>query len=231
MIGANARITAYRLAALLARLLRVPIRTNSEISDVGGIETVEQVTITAPGRPPEPIPCDGVIFSGCFTGENTLAGPSHLEIDPGNRIPLVDQNWVTSDPAVSAIGNAVHPADMGDQCYLEGLEAGAHVAALLAGGAPAASGGWVPIRRASGIKTLTPGMLRPRPAGKTRLDLHFHVTKAFRGAVEVRQGERILYRKTLACLPARRIVLASFQVPSEVFQEALPITVAVAGQN
>jgi len=210
--------------------MRVPIFYNAEITDIGDIETLKQVTIRTPERESIQIPCDGLIFSGQFTGENTIAGASHLNLDPDNRIPLVDQNWITSDPVVSAIGNAVHPADMGDQCYLEGLKAGAHVATLLAGN-PAPVSGLITVRHSAGIKMTTPSILRPNTAGETRFDLLFHVKSAFRGTVQVSCGERILYQKTRTCLPVRRIKLESIRVPLSVAEKHNPIAVTLMEQN
>jgi len=230
MIEANARITAYAPAVLFARFMGVPIRYNTKITDIAGIETLEHISVERPGSGPEKLACDGLIFSGCFVGENTVAGASHLRLGAENRIPLVDQNRVTSDPVVSAIGNAIHPADMGDQCYLEGLKAGAHVAAIL--GTPRAVKSAPPavlvnIRHGDAVKMTTPSFLRTRVTGDTVFDLAFHTTSEFRGIVRVSHGNDVLYEKSRHYLPARRITLRRLRLKNAAGDAAQPIDVAL----
>lgn len=230
MIEANNRITAYAPATLFARIMRVPILYNTKITDIGGIEALDHISVTRAGRGPEKLPCDGVIFSGCFVGENTVAGASHLQVNLTTRIPLVDQNWVTSDPDVSAIGNAIHPADMGDQCYLEGLKAGAHVAAILGqtrSAKPAPSEVLVNIRHGDAVKMTTPSFLRTKTTGETLFDLAFHTTCEFRGAVRVSHGNDVLYEKTRHYLPARRIALRRLRLKNAAGDAAQPIEVTL----
>jgi len=228
MIEENSRITAYRPAALFARLLGVPIHDNAKITNIDEIETLKQITIDTASRESMIIPCDGLIFSGSFVGENSIAAASHLTLNPRSRIPQVDQNWITSDPAVSAIGNAIHPADMGDQCYLEGLKTGAYVAKLLAGKlAPAAE--FMRIQHNAGIKMTTPSIVRLEKTGETRFDLAFHVTDAFNGTVRVSQGKDVLYHKTRHCLPTRRIMLKNIRLQSCTADKDQPVSVLLMG--
>ncbi|OUS36226.1 hypothetical protein A9Q94_10215 [Rhodobacterales bacterium 56_14_T64] len=213
MIEGGPRISAYRPATLFARAMGVPIRYNTEIADISGIETLQSITTRAPGIEMATIACDGLIFSGGFTGENTIAAASHLGLNANNRIPLVDQNWITSDPRVSAIGNAIHPADMGDQCYLEGRKAGAYVARLLTGN-PAPGKTFVEILHGKGIKMTTPSILRCGTLGDPRFDLAFHVTSPFEGRVRISQNEQVIYEKSKHCLPTRRITLRNVRFQS-----------------
>ncbi len=230
MIEANARITAYAPAVLFARIMRVPILYNTRITDIGGIDVLEQISVERPGSRPENIPCDGLIFSGGFVGENTVACASHLELNLKTRIPLTDQNRVTSDPDVSAIGNAIHPADMGDQCYLEGLRAGTHVAAILGtpkAGKIAPPEVWVKIRHGDGVKMTTPSFVRARASGDTVFDLAFHTTSEFRGIVRVSQGSNVLFEKNRHYLPARRITLRGLRLKNVAGETFQPIDVAL----
>jgi len=230
MIEEHKRITAYLPAVLLAWMMGVPVRYNTRISDIADIETLKQIIVDGSGGKSTTIACDGLIFSGCFVGENTIASASHLKLGPKNRIPLVDQNWVTSDANVSAIGNATHPADMGDLCYLEGLKAGVHVARLLAEKSTPADT-FVRIGHGDGIKMTTPSILRPKPSGIFRFDLSFHVITAFRGTVRVSQGDQVLYEKTHHCLPARRITLRNLRLKTGAANSDLPIDVTLLKQK
>ena len=225
MIETGPRISAYRPATLLAKAMGVPIHYNTEITEISGIETLTQITALTGGNKTATIPCDGLIFSGCFTGENTIAAASHLGLNAINRIPLVDQNWVTSDPCISAIGNAIHPADMGDQCYLEGAKAGAYVARLLAGNI-SLDKTFAEIRHGDGIKMTTPSILRSDNLGEPHFDLSFHVTAPFRGTMCISQGEQVLNEKSINCLPMRRITLRNNR-----FATGYPIDVSLIAEN
>jgi len=225
MIEAGPRISAYRPATLFAKALGVPIHYNTEITDISGIETLTQITTHTRGNKTATIPCDGLIFSGCFTGENTIAAASHLGLNTSNRIPQVDQNWITSDPCVSSIGNAIHPADMGDQCYLEGAKAGAYVAGLLAGNTTLDKA-FAEIRHGDGIKMTTPSILRSDIFGEPHFDLSFHVTIPFRGMVRISQGEQVINEKSINCLPMRRITLRNNR-----FATGYPIDVSLIGES
>lgn len=225
MIETSPRISAYRPATMFARAVGVPIRYNTEITDISGIETLQSITTRALGNETETIACDGLIFSGGFTGENTIAAASHLGLNTSNRIPQVDQNWITSDPCVSAIGNAIHPADMGDQCYLEGAKAGAYVAQLLAG-TTALDKAFAEIRHGEGIKMTTPSILRSDNFGEPHFDLCFHVTIPFTGTVRISQGEQVINEKSINCLPMRRITLRNNR-----FATGYPIDVSLIGEN
>lgn len=225
MIETGPRILGYRPATLFARAMGVPIHYNTEIIDIAGIETLKQITTLGPSEETETIACNGLIFSGCFTGENTIATASHLGLNTSNRIPQVDQNGITSDPAVSAIGNAIHPADMGDQCYQEGLKAGAYVAQLLAG-KTAPDQTFAEIRHGDGIKMTTPSILRFDAHGEPSFDLAFHVAAPFKGTVRISQNEQVIYEKSKRCLPTRRITLRNIR-----FQAGHPIDVSLVGKN
>lgn len=225
MIEEHPRITAYRPAALFARILRVPIHYHSTISDIGDIEKLSQITIENTKTGQQKITCDGIIFSGRFTGENTIARTSHLALSPDTLLPLVDQNWLGSDPAVSVIGNATHPADMGDQCYKEGLKAGKFVAGLL-GAKADPPGSFLNIRHAQEIKMTTPNIVRP-VGSDTRFDISFHVTEHYNGPVSVSVGGHVLYQKNRRCMPARRITLKHIRLSSSDWDSGQVIYVAL----
>ncbi len=228
MIESNSRITAYAGATLLARMLGVPIYYNATITDISGSELLKQVSIFRPAAASKTIQCDGVIFSGCFVGENSVANASHLELTPDNRIPQVDQNWISSDPTVSVVGNCTHPADMGDQCYQEGLQAGEFVARLLTGKTRPAQT-YVKIQHGVGIKMTTPSIVRVDNSAETRFDLYLHVSQAFSGTIQVRRGEQTLLQKTGRYQPAHRIKLRNIRLPTGSNGTEMPVEVLLSG--
>ncbi len=209
MVESGPRIKAYLPATIFARLLGVPIYYNSRVVDISGIDTVSEVVIEGADGQRQTLVCDGLIFSGEFTGDNTLARASHLAMSADTGIPLMDQNWHSADPAISVVGNATHPADMGDQCYIEGLAAGRAIAAKL--GQPEANTKEVAIKQGAGIKMTTPNLLRVGPNGLS-FGLNLHVTQAYKGPITVKCGDDVLYQKNHICLPTRRISLKNIHL-------------------
>ncbi|MCF6302727.1 MAG: NAD(P)/FAD-dependent oxidoreductase, partial [Devosiaceae bacterium] len=206
MIESNSRISAYRPAMGFGALMGTPVHLNSQLVDIGGRDRVEFVTIKGPDGTKN-IACDGVIFSGDFVGETALMQSSHLEMGIKSRLPLVDNRWLSSDNKTSVIGNCVHPADMGDQCYLEGLEAGRNIGQILTNKVDNTSGEFVAISHDPGIKFLTPGAVRITLGQPQKTDIRLHVRAPFWGKINVVQNGKVVYSKRHRCQPARRITL------------------------
>lgn len=210
MIEEKPRITAYRPAILFARLMGVPVYCNTRITDIDDIGELKQVEVENADGKRRALDCDGVIFSGKFVGDNNLARASHLVLNPATQIPQVDQNWLSSDPSVSVVGNTTHPADMGDQCYQEGLAAGQSVAEIL--NSTPSHTSIISVTHDDGIKMTTPNIVRPSSVADTRIDICLHVTAPYKGLIEVKFGDHIVYQKTHRCMPARRIRLKNIML-------------------
>ncbi|MGA6580482.1 NAD(P)/FAD-dependent oxidoreductase, partial [Providencia sp. NPDC089923] len=127
MIESGDRILAFKPATLFAKAMGTPVFLNSQITEIGGLERVEYVVVESAGKTHK-IMCDSVIFTGQFVGENTLIRKSHLDYDAATGKPVTDQRGRCSDTSYYAAGNMLHPADMGDQCYQEGLWVGEQIA-------------------------------------------------------------------------------------------------------
>ena len=112
---------------------------------------------------------------------------------------------------VSAIGNTVHPADMGDQCYFEGLRAGRVIADKLAG-TSAFSGAPIAVTHDPRIKMTTPSRVCLAANGTARFDMSLHVLEPFFGRVTVTFGGQTVYRRLHRCMPARRIKLKNISL-------------------
>lgn len=205
MIEENNRPTAYRLSHLFARILGVSIHYGSHISAIHGQKRVESVEITDRLGNIKQLACDSVIFSGQFVGEYTLIRHSHLDYDTASGNPLIDQTGRCSDGVYYAVGNMTHPADMGDQCYNEGLQVGAEVARSLS--LPAAvSRATACVAHEEVFKMVTPQVIR-LDAGVSQFSLNVRVTRPVTGSIVVRAGDRVLYRQRHRCQPARRVLL------------------------
>ncbi|WP_058909859.1 FAD-dependent oxidoreductase [Entomohabitans teleogrylli] len=202
MIDDNPRPVAWRFCTLFARLLGVPVYLNAHLSRINGLERVESIEFSDPAGKVTQLACDSVIFTGRFTGEYTLIRGSHLACEPDSGRPVFDQHGCCSDPAYYAVGNMTHPADMGDQCYQEGLRVGAAAARSLS--LPPAAVPRVTVALDEVFRIAAPNVLRPNAGIVT---LNVRVNAPWRGQIVVRSGDRELYRRTHRCMPERRVLL------------------------
>src|SRR6185369_2407632 len=100
---------------------RVPILTETRVSNILGAQRVEGVEIThlASGQR-EMLACDTVVFTGDWIPEHELARLGGLTLDPGTAGPQVDAGFHTSARGVFAAGNLLHGAETADVCAMEG---------------------------------------------------------------------------------------------------------------
>jgi len=133
MIDAHTRVTAWRGAALLPRLLGTRLLLNTSLQAIHGDERVSAVTIRDASGDLISLECDGVIFSGNFVSESSLVRASHLELDAASGGPRVDQYGRCSDLDYFACGNMLHPVDTAGWCWSEGARTAASVRASLDG--------------------------------------------------------------------------------------------------
>lgn len=227
MIESGGRPVAWRLSALYARLMGVPIHYYSRVTDIAGRDRVESIEVENRQGEKRRIACDSLIFTGRFTGEYTLIRQSHLAQRPDNGCPLTDQFGRCSDAAYFAVGNMLHPADMGDQCYQEGLRVGEAVARSLQRTLPPARQ-ILPVRHDERIRLTAPAnvALIGKPATVT---INMRVEQPVSGSIVVRLGENVLYRKTHRCLPERRILLRNIALPADGERDVLHISIEPAG--
>ncbi|MFK3708448.1 FAD-dependent oxidoreductase [Klebsiella sp. NPDC088457] len=221
MIEEGPRHTAWRLCLLFAKLLNVPVYFNSHVSRITGSERVEGIE-TASNGVQKVLPCDSVIFTGKFTGEYTLVRKSHLASDFGTGRPLFDQNGACSDAQYYAVGNMTHPADMGDQCYQEGLRTGKMISQALQSGTPASP--FVAVQHDDNIRIAAPSIIRINDA-ESKIAFNIRVLHPVTGDVVVRDGNKELYRRRCRCMPERRILLKDVDISGVTTESTLHIAI------
>ncbi len=204
MIESQARITANRPLSLVSKLMGVPLHLNTKLIEIGGLERVEYVLVERNGQT-ERIDCDAVIFTGEFTGEYSLIRKSHLDFIAHSGCPVVDADGRCSDAAYYALGNMLHPADMGDQCYQEGKVIGLAVARDLNDNAESVLNR-IPIQHDKHILFTAPTCVNTSAAADP-FNLNIRVKHAVSGQVTVKVGNTVLYQGNHRCLPGRRIML------------------------
>lgn len=136
MIEEACSVTARWPSAIYPRMLGVPVKTNARLVKIEGEKAVEGVTIARPDGQTHQMSCDGVVLSGQFTPEVTLARCGHIKIDRATGGPQVDQWGRCSDPAYFVAGNLLRPVETAGRCWAEGRKTGLWVAQALVGELP-----------------------------------------------------------------------------------------------
>src|SRR3546814_11554772 len=108
---------------MLPRLFGVPLHLATQLVSIHGQSRVEGVTLRLPDGSTQQIAADGVIVTGAFTPEATLAQLGHLAVDPGSGGPVVDQFGRCSDADFFAAGNLLRPVETAGWSWREGLAA------------------------------------------------------------------------------------------------------------
>ncbi|SPT68444.1 soluble pyridine nucleotide transhydrogenase [Anaerobiospirillum thomasii] len=124
MIERKESIQTFGILKYFGLALGTSVRTGTVLHSINGVGRVESVDLKDASGAISTIECDSVIFSGSFVSENALIRDSHIKVTGPDTGPFVSKDFVTSDPYVYAGGNLLHPADMGDRCYLEGIRLG-----------------------------------------------------------------------------------------------------------
>jgi thioredoxin reductase len=114
---------------LASAFFRVPLLSGTRIIHILGREKVNGVLIETRHGQQQELACDGVLFTGMFTPEASLARLSHLDVDPLTGCPIVDHMGRCSDPSYFAAGNVIHaPVKVAGKCWLSGQSAGLRIA-------------------------------------------------------------------------------------------------------
>ena len=205
MIEENGRPTAWRISALLPRLLGIPLLYNSRVTSIEGTARVEAVEVETP-HGSRRIDCDGALFTGCFTSEATLARTGHLEIDASSSGPVVDQFGRCSDPAYYAAGNVLRPVETAGWCWREGCDVAAVIADDLKGLLPARTS-VAAVRIAGPIKYAVPQRVAfpLREGGMRNIQLRWE--RAASGRLEIADSAGAVFGMRISALPERRVLL------------------------
>lgn len=207
--------TARAPLLALPRLLGIPVHYGAALGEIVGQPRVEAIRVARPDGRPHLIPCDGVLLTGRFVPEATLARMAHLEVDPGSGGPAVDQYGRCSDPAWFAAGNLLRPVETAGWSFREGRRIGAAVAADLAGRLRRTQE-LLPVVRGRGLKLVVPQRLA-LPLDDPALDsLQIRVPTPAAGELSVQAGGQTVWRRHMRLLPERRILvpLRALVIPS-----------------
>jgi NADPH-dependent 2,4-dienoyl-CoA reductase/sulfur reductase-like enzyme len=207
MIEPGTRITARSVAAILPRLLGIPLHLGAELHAIHGSPRVEGVTLRRADGSLQEIETDGVIVTGAFTPEATLCRLGHLALDPGSGGPTVDQFGRCSDPDYFAAGNLLRPVETAGWSWREGVAAGAAIVASIRDDLPPPDRHVRIVVDHPAIKLALPQriVLPLRRPGSKHLQLR--LACAVRGRLAISDAGRLLWHRPLDSLPERRILV------------------------
>lgn len=222
MIEPNLRTTARWPAALLPRIMNVPLLLNTELLSIHGDARVEEVVVREPDGRTRSIAADGVIVSGQFLPEASLLKASHIEIDPRSGGPKVDQFGRCSDPAYFAAGNLLRAVETAGWSWSEGRRAGRALAASLAGSLPSPQDALTLRVEGDALKYVLPHRLA---GGGRETDaitaIQMRVRRPARGRLRLRVDGVEVWSRALDALPERRISLPLSVLPPNARGDAL----------
>lgn len=188
------------------RLVGVPFHAGAEILDVRGTGRVEAVTFRRADGRVETLDCDGVLLTGRFVPEASLARLSGLELDAGSEGPAIDQHGRTRNPRIFAGGNVLRAVETGGWAFREGRAVGRAIAGDLARIVDAGAARAVTCEPP--IKLVVPGLLRP-DGGERPAFTHFQLRFAHRveGRLSLELDGREVWAAERRWMPERRVLV------------------------
>jgi len=188
----------------LPHVVRIPTFFGTEIAEIHGRKIVEAVTLRklTDGTTTQ-IACDGVLFTGGFTPEASLARSSGLAIDPGTMGPAVDAGGRTSLQDVYAAGNGLRGVETAGHCWSEGRAVAEVMAGDLTSSAAEAT---TFIEPGAGVKYVMPQRLSPQ--GKSAFpNVQVRLADWIDGELAVEQDGRTIWSHRINSGPERRIAV------------------------
>ena len=174
----------------------VPVYTDTKLTRILGQRRVEAVELTdVRDGSIRQIECDAVVFTGDWIPDYELAFSGGLMLDAKSKSPSVNQRLQTSVEGVFAAGNLIHAAETADVAALSGRYAARSVERYLR------TSEWpttpaLPIQLDDAFTWISPDEIVPGehsvPHG--HFILRVHRVLEYR-KLEVRQGDRLLWRK------------------------------------
>lgn len=201
------RVTARWPSALFPRLVGIPLLLNTRLLRIEGDSRVTGVVVSDHTGRESRIDCDGVILSGHFVPEASLARSGHLPVDALSGGPVVDQFDRCADPAYFATGNLTRPVETAGWCYREGQQTGRWVADDLAGKLPDRSGELRIYANDPLIKYAIPQKITLPGESNGMANLQLRFSRPARGNLVALHGADVVWRKTLSVKPERRVLI------------------------
>lgn len=208
-------------------LAHAPILTNQRVTNLLGRQRVEGIEITnLDSGKSQVIECDTVVFTGDWIPENELARKLNLTADHPALGPQVDSRFRTVEPGIFAAGNVLRGVETADWAALEGRGAARSIAHFLENGEW--NGTKLAVHVEPPLDWVCPNVLSP-----DSLPRRFRFrSRDFREriAVQIRQGSKVLHRKSVRHLLANTSVDLPGEWATRVDFSGEPLKIEVAEQ-
>lgn len=116
----------------------IPLYLSHTITDIKGLDRVEQITLSKVDENMQPIygsektfDVDTVLLSVGLIPENALSEEANIIINPQTKGPYVTESYMTNIEGIFACGNVLHVHDLVDYVSAEAAHAGKSVALYL----------------------------------------------------------------------------------------------------
>ncbi len=204
MLEPGPRTTARFPTGLFPLLLGIPLEFNTSVVSVEGRDRVEAVVVSGPSGTRR-IAADGLLLTGMFRPEATLARAGHLVVDPATGGPEIDEFGRCSDPDFFAAGNVLRAVETAGWSWAEGRAVARQIVRALSGDLPSPGGTRITLAGA-GLKYALPQRIAggPRPAFDS---LQLRVDQAVDAQLATTADGQETAVRRLAALPERRIGL------------------------
>jgi NADPH-dependent 2,4-dienoyl-CoA reductase/sulfur reductase-like enzyme len=204
LVEPGPRTTARWPVAMLPRMLGVEVRFSTDLTAIHGHDRVTHCTLNGT----EDIACDGVILTGQFRPDSSLARMGHLAIDPDTRGPRIDADGRTSDPVVFAAGNVLRGVETAGHCWAEGRRIAASIAADLTRPLPPPA---LEVETHGPFAWVLPRLLRPGATAQPALTLR--LSRPARGRLSLSLNGAELLSRPVSSRPERRLSLPLSGLP------------------
>jgi len=223
MIEAGSKAIAQFPMQFSAPLLGVPLHLNSKLTKIIGSTQVSEIEIENSDGKKKTIECDGVILSGNFTPEASLARMGHLEIDVATGGVKVDQYGRCSDPVYFAAGNLLRPVETAGWSWNEGQIIAAIVAKDLQGKLEKTASKIEVFSRDPMIKLFMPQeiSLPQNVSAMQHIQLRFSANA--RGEIVALNSKGIIWRKSIKTQKEKRFLIPITQLLKDFDKEKIEL--------
>ncbi len=213
MVERRSRPTAWRAARLLPAMQGIPTFMNTDLIHIEGKDRVSGVQLQDKAGIKRHVSCDGVIFTGQFVSESTLAREGSLELGSDHGIPVVDQFGRCSDSNVFAAGNMVHPADSAGRCWRDGKLTADNIVRSLHADLPLASSPTTVQSKDSVIRYVTPQRLVAEERTTRDVPIWVRFSEIKKGRLHLWADETHVREVRITAMPEKQLrLLIPYQV-------------------
>ncbi|MGR3617124.1 MAG: NAD(P)/FAD-dependent oxidoreductase [Paracoccaceae bacterium] len=225
MIEPDSNTTARWPSSLFPTLLGVKLMLNTSIAEILGTDAVEAVTVADSAGNTRRIECDGVVVSGQFAPEATLARHGHLVVDSATGGPQIDQWGRCSDPTYFATGNVLRPVETAGRCWAEGRAIGRWVARDLQGELPKPAERLHITLDDPRLKYAVPQSIQATNSFDGMQNIQMRVSEPVSGRLVARTSKGIVWSRALQSHPERRVEIPIRGIMANVPDQSIAFTI------